>query len=102
MKNTEYIACVVPAFEAGRLAGLGGTPDVERSADSRMERRTERAGQRLAAGLLPLGISHRRAGRFRIDRRASCAARFRGHCRPASDGHQRPGFRRAADDAAEP
>src|SRR4029078_5686886 len=28
MKNTEYIACVVPAFEAGRLAGMGGTPDV--------------------------------------------------------------------------
>ena len=28
MKNTEYIACVVPAFEAGRLAGMGETPDV--------------------------------------------------------------------------
>jgi len=27
-ENTEYIACVVPAFEAGRLAGLGGAPDV--------------------------------------------------------------------------
>jgi hypothetical protein len=28
-ENTQYIACVVPAFEAGRLAGLGGTPDVD-------------------------------------------------------------------------
>ena len=27
-ENTEYIACVVPAFETGRLAGLGGAPDV--------------------------------------------------------------------------
>ncbi len=27
-ENTEYIGCVVPAFESGRLAGLGGTPDV--------------------------------------------------------------------------
>jgi hypothetical protein len=26
--NTEYIACVVPAFESGRLAGLGSAPDV--------------------------------------------------------------------------
>src|SRR5262245_25829345 len=26
--NTEYIACVVPAFETGRLAGLGSAPDV--------------------------------------------------------------------------
>jgi len=26
-ENTEYFACVVPAFEAGRLAGLGGTPE---------------------------------------------------------------------------
>lgn len=26
--NTEYIACVVPAFEPGRLAGLGNAPDV--------------------------------------------------------------------------
>ncbi|EHR72231.1 hypothetical protein BurJ1DRAFT_3423 [Burkholderiales bacterium JOSHI_001] len=25
--NTAYIACVVPAFEAGRLVGLGGAPD---------------------------------------------------------------------------
>jgi hypothetical protein len=26
--NTEYIACVVPAFEQGRLAGMGSAPDV--------------------------------------------------------------------------
>jgi hypothetical protein len=29
--NTEYIACVVPAFESGRLAGLGGAADVNAS-----------------------------------------------------------------------
>jgi len=28
-ENTEYFACVVPAFEAGRLAGLGGTPGAD-------------------------------------------------------------------------
>ncbi|PSJ37669.1 hypothetical protein [Allosphingosinicella deserti] len=27
--NTAYIACVVPTFEAGRLAGLGMAPDAE-------------------------------------------------------------------------
>jgi hypothetical protein len=26
--NAEYVACVVPAFESGRLAGLGSAPDV--------------------------------------------------------------------------
>ena len=26
-ENTAYVACVVPAFEAGRLAGLGDAPD---------------------------------------------------------------------------
>ena len=29
--NTEYIACVVPAFESGRLAGLGSEADVNAS-----------------------------------------------------------------------
>jgi hypothetical protein len=29
--NTEYIACVVPAFESGRLAGLGDAPDANAS-----------------------------------------------------------------------
>ena len=28
-ENTAYIACVVPAFESGRLAGMGDTPDVD-------------------------------------------------------------------------
>ena len=34
---TDYIACVVPAFEPGRRAGLGETLDAERRAYARVE-----------------------------------------------------------------
>ena len=56
---------------------------------------------RSACRFTTTGNSAPARARFRIDRCTSRAARFRGHRRTTSDGHQLTGFRRAADDTAE-
>ena len=94
---TDYIACVVPAFEAGRRAGLGQPADRGRAPDAGLgQRHLSPAGERLPAGVLPLGVPHRGARGLRVDRRAARAARPLAGGRAAGDGHQRAGFRRAA------
>ena len=90
---TDYIACVVPAFEAGPARRTGRTAaDANAALAPAWTSGAQRAAQRLAAGVLPLGVPHRRARGLRIDRRAARAARFRRRRRPAPDGHQRAGF----------
>jgi hypothetical protein len=58
---TDYFACVVPAFETGRLAGLGQTVDPNAALAPAWSIATNAHGQCLAAGLLSLGVSHRSA-----------------------------------------
>jgi hypothetical protein len=100
-ENTAYIACVVPAFEAGRLAGLGDAPDVNAALAPAWT-----SGPN-APGSVKLPVYYHwefrtwHAGGFRIDRGPPRAARFRRHCGSACDGLERARLRRAADYSAE-
>ena len=104
-KNTAYHAFVIPAFEAGRLAGLG--LDIPRG----HQRAARLVGRRSApvSDLLPLVLPHRReqgdfeflvdlleprpvgqARRRALDGHAEPRLRSRGHVRPAArDGPRR-------------
>ena len=63
----RYYACLVPAFEAGRKAGLGEPlHGGGRDAATGVGPDRRRAGD--AAGLLPLGVQHGRGGRLRGSR----------------------------------
>ena len=58
---TEYLACVVPAFELGRKAGLGLpiTPDDEKAVETGVGFGSAISPAGDVAGLFSLGVSHR-------------------------------------------
>ena len=80
--ETEYLACVVPAFDIGRRAGLGETvPDGELgSARTELGARPG-AGSGARAGVLPLVVPHRLRRRLR---KPGAAAESRSPHQPAS------------------
>ena len=67
--NTSYLACVVPAFEAGRRAGLGLPPEAADDASLRPAWRSPgRTPPVEAAGLLLVAVRDRRGRRLRVAR----------------------------------
>ena len=104
--NTEYIACVVPAFEAGRLAGLGRRARRQRRRSlPAWNSGAERARQRRRCRCTTTGNSA--PARARISNRSSHVSRRATFARPsaAADGHQphrASSFRRRAAGAIPP
>ncbi len=90
--STEYLACLVPAFEVGRLAGLDTASD-ERHAVAILAVERRSAGFDRVAGLLLLDVPDERGRRFRIARAAPRAARSAARTWDAADGHQPPRIR---------
>ena len=89
---TEYLACVVPAFELGRKAGLGLpiNPRTKRNW-SRPGRWQSNRPRGDVARLFSLGVSHRYGRRFRSSGRIARSARFArvaAGSRQTADRHQ--------------
>ena len=95
--SASYYACVVPAFEAGRIAGLGQpvTTDGPGGAGAGVGQRRDQSNVSRAAGLLLVGVRHRPGRRLRVARGAAAGAAAR-----RDDRHRGPrcrrGWRRAA------
>ena len=68
--NTAYGAFVVPAFETGRLAGLGQDPKDVSAQHARVDRRVRSSG---VARLLWIALPNRRERRLRVDGQATRA-----------------------------
>ena len=86
--DRDYLACLVPAFESGRLAGLG--QEVPETATTTAPAWGARWSNDHAAAVLPLGVPHGIHRRFRGARpEARAAPRPRHGGVPAGGDHHR-------------
>ena len=89
---TDYLACVVPAFELGCKAGLGLPiePEDEQPRGLEAGLGCGRASSHTSdlAGLFSLGVSHRHGRRFRSAGEIARSAQYAAGSRQTADGHQ--------------
>ena len=88
--STEYLACLVPAFELGCKAGFGLpiTADDEKQLQPAWASGDARPQRGFLARLLSLGVSHRHWRRFRGARACARAPKDALRGRQAPGGHQ--------------